>query len=65
LGKIIRLLFALGVAGLAHAQTLGKFGSNGFLESETIQPDSYNWIDDPTALAPTSKLYSFTVSRDF
>jgi hypothetical protein len=67
--KMIRLLLSLLVtvsaASLANAQNVGKFGSNGLLESESNQPGSFSWINDPTGSAPTSKVYRFNVSSDF
>jgi len=62
---LLSTLVALSAAGVANAQSLGKFGSNGFLESDSNQPGSYSRISDPTATAPTSKVYRFSVSADF
>lgn len=69
MGKIKNLLLSMLVTsvtvGSANAESLGRFSSNGFFETESNQPDSYSRITDPTGVAPTTKVYRFSISGNY
>lgn len=67
--KKILLLLAFFASALvptsSSSESLGGFSRNGFYESDNNAPKSYKRVADPTGVAPTSKVYSFSISNGF